>query len=397
MKIAFLTAGGIAPCLSSSIARLIYQYSKSNLDIKFYGYLNGYKGLLLGHKVEIPYSTVDKVNDIYKFGGTFLGNSRVKLSNINDCIKNKYVKKDENPFEVAANQLIKDKIDILHTIGGDDTNTTAAELVQFLKLKEYELTVVGLPKTIDNDIYPISQTLGSITAADQTAKFFKNIINENTTSTRQLIIHEVMGRNCGWLTAYSAYLYRKNHLKTMHFIPEININKDKWDIHAIYIPELQFNLNKESNRLLKIMNKYDCVNIFLSEGAGIKNIIDEKKKLGEDIKKDAFGHVRLDEINPGIWYANYFKNKLQCDKVLVQKSGYFSRSAAPNKEDLNLIFNYSDYAVKMALKSNSGVVGIDETTNKISCISFDKIKGNKLFNIKQDWFKNLLRSIKQSN
>ena len=65
MKIAFLTAGGIAPCLSSSIARLINQYSKSNLNIKFYGYLNGYKGLLLGNKIEIPNNIKDRVDDVY--------------------------------------------------------------------------------------------------------------------------------------------------------------------------------------------------------------------------------------------------------------------------------------------------------------------------------------------
>ena len=55
---------------------------------------------------------------------------------------------------------------------------------------------------------------------------------------------------------------------------------------------------------------YNCVNIFLSEGAGIDNIVKEKQQNGESIKRDAFGHVRLDEINPGIWYSNYFKNKL---------------------------------------------------------------------------------------
>ena len=92
MKIAFLTAGGIAPCLSSSIARLIYKYSKLNLDVQFYGYLNGYKGLLLGNNTKIPNDIVNRVGDIYKFGGTFLGNSRVKLSNIDDCIKNRYIK-----------------------------------------------------------------------------------------------------------------------------------------------------------------------------------------------------------------------------------------------------------------------------------------------------------------
>jgi len=375
---------------------LIYNYSKLNIGTEFYGYLYGYKGLLMGNKIKISKEVLNNIDDIYKYGGTFLGNSRVKLSNTDDCIKNKYINKDEFPLEIASNQLIKDKIDILHTIGGDDTNTTALELVKYLKTKNYTLTVVGLPKTIDNDIYPIAQSLGAYTAAEQSAIFFKNIVYEYTTSSRQLIIHEVMGRNCGWLTAYSAYIYQKEMLKKTKFLPNIGLLKEKWEIHAIYIPEVNFNLINEVKRLKKIMNSYDCVNIFLSEGAGIENIIKEKEKNREKINKDAFGHYRLDEINPGEWYANYFKDNLNCDKVLVQKSGYFSRSAAPNKKDLDLIFKHADYASKVAIEGINGVVGIEDSSKIIKCIPFNKIKGNKPFDISQKWFIDLLCSIGQN-
>ena len=392
MKVAFLTAGGIAPCLSSTIATLIEEYNKENKNITFYGYLHGYKGLLLGNIFSIP--NHKDISFLKEYGGSILGNSRVKLTNIDDCVKNGYINKGENPLEVAANQLKKNKIDVLHTIGGDDTNTTAGELVKYLSNINYKLTVVGLPKTIDNDVYPIKQTLGAFTAAEQTSLFFQNIVNENTTSSRQLIIHEVMGRNCGWLTAYSSYLYRK-HLKSMKFIPELLLNKDKWDIHAIYIPEYNFSLSDEVKRLKKNMDKYDCVNIFLSEGAGIDNIIKEMKNNNEDIKYDAFGHVRLDEINPGKWYANFFKDKLNCDKVLVQKSGYFSRSAKPNEEDLELIQKSSSKAVKFALDGTSCVVGQSDKTNNIDSIDFLEIKGGKKFDINQKWFLNLLKEINQ--
>ena len=396
MKVAFLTSGGIAPCLSSSIARMIYSYSKLNKDIEFIGYLHGYKGLLTGKKIIISKEDISNIEILYDYGGTFLGNSRVKLTNVEDCIIKGYIKSSENPLEVAANQLLKDKIDVLHTIGGDDTNTTAADLVNFLKAKGHELTVVGLPKTIDNDIIPVSQSLGAYTAAKQSALFFKNIVNENTTSSRQLIIHEVMGRNCGWLTAYSAHIYRKNILSKMNFLQNLGVVSEKWDIHAIYIPEEKFDLETESARLKKNMDKYDCVNIFLSEGAGIDNVINEKKKRGEKIKLDAFGHVRLDEINPGKWYSSYFKKKLKCDKVLVQKSGYFSRSSSPSKEDLKLIFLHADFAVNIAMKKQSGVIGIHDKSQKISCINFSEIKGHKLFDVSVGWYKQLKKDINQS-
>ena len=158
MKIAFLTAGGLAPCLSSSIVSIIKHYKKYNSSFQFIGYINGYKGLLMGNSMDIPSNIDNNEKDIYTFGGSFIGNSRVKLSNIDNCIENGYIKPDEIPVEIAANQLIKDKVDILHTIGGDDTNTTAADLVNYLEQKKYKLTVVGLPKTIDNDVYPLKQT-----------------------------------------------------------------------------------------------------------------------------------------------------------------------------------------------------------------------------------------------
>ena len=395
MRVAFLTAGGLAPCLSSSISLLIEEYSKLDIDIEFFAYKNGYKGLLNGDIISIPNHVANNVEHIISYGGSFIGNSRVKLTNIEDCIKNGYINENENPLTKAANQLKLDNINILHTIGGDDTNTTAGDLVKYLNENNYDLTVVGLPKTVDNDVYPIHQTLGAITAAQQGSLFFNNIVNENTTSSRQLIIHEVMGRNCGWLTAATAYEYRKL-LENKVFIQEIMLDKKKWDIHAIYIPEQELDFQSECQRLNQIMDKIDCVNIFLSEGAGLQTILNEMKTKGEDIKYDAFGHVRLDEINPGLWFAKNFKNELKADKVLVQKSGYFSRSAAPNIEDINLIRKSSKIAVQSALNSQSGVVGLDEeNNNQMSCIEFKRIKGGKPFNTNIDWFNKMLIEIKQ--
>tara|TARA_X000001036_G_scaffold129322_1_gene122316 strand:+ start:2750 stop:3937 length:1188 start_codon:yes stop_codon:yes gene_type:complete len=393
MRVAFLTAGGLAPCLSSSIAFLINEYAKLDIDIKFFAYKNGYKGLLQGDIISIPNSVIEKVDILSSYGGSAIGNSRVKLTNIDDCKKNGYIKNNETPLSVAAEQLKKDKIDILHTIGGDDTNTSAGDLVKYLKNNNYNFTVVGLPKTVDNDVYPIKQTLGASTAANQGAVFFNNIVNENTTSSRQLIIHEVMGRNCGWLTAATAFEYRKI-LNKKEFIPELLIDKRKWDIHAIYLPEKEINFDLECNRLNKIMDKHDCVNIFLSEGAGLKAIIAEMKSNNEEIKYDAFGHVRLDEINPGLWFAKNFKKKLNAHKVLVQKSGYFARSAAPISKDIDLIKKTAIFAVKSALKSISGVVGLDEDkNNQMECIEFERIKGGKPFDINLDWYKDMLNEI----
>jgi pyrophosphate--fructose-6-phosphate 1-phosphotransferase len=395
MKIAFLTAGGIAPCLSSSIGALIEKYNEIAPDAELIGYLNGYRGLLLGNSIEFPDSAKTNFATLYDFGGSPIGNSRVKLTNVDDCVKRGYVLEGQDPLKVAADQLVKDKVDILHTIGGDDTNTMAAQLSFYLKENNYNLTVVGLPKTVDNDVFPITQTLGAWTAAEQGAIFFENIANENTTSTRQLIIHEVMGRNCGWLTARTAYDYRER-MKQRNFIPELLINQEKWDIDAVYIPETDFDFNIECERLIKRMDEKDGVNIFLSEGAGLETIVREMESNGEEVPRDAFGHVRLDDINPGQWFAKQFTNALNAEKVLVQKSGYFARSAKPNERDLDLIKQSAFFGAEKAIIGESGVAGLDDDhRQELRLIEFERIKGEKPFDEHMDWYQSMLKEIGQ--
>ena len=396
MKIAFLTAGGIAPCLSSSIGALIEKYNEIAPDAKLIGYLNGYQGLLLGRSIAFPDSVKKDFNRLHDFGGSPIGNSRVKLTNIEDCIQRGYVSDGENPLEVAAKNLKKDGVNILHTIGGDDTNTMAAQLSFYLQSNSYDLTVVGMPKTVDNDVFPVSQTLGAWTAAEQGAIFFENIVNENTTSTRQLIIHEVMGRHCGWLTAKTAFDYRAR-MKERTFLPELLVEQKKWDVHAIYIPEQDFDFKSEVERLRIVMDEKDGVNIFLSEGAGQEAIIREFESMGKTVPRDAFGHVRLDEINPGQWFAKQFAKDLGAEKTLVQKSGYFARSAKANFQDLELIKKSAFYGAEQALEGRSGLVGLDDDQNNhLRLIEFERIKGGKPFDISLDWYQSMLKEIGQN-
>ena len=395
MKIAFLTAGGIAPCLSASIGALIEAYNESAPKAELMGYLNGYQGLLLGKSIAIPPSVREKTDILYEYGGSPIGNSRVKLTNVKDCVKRGYVKEGEDPLKLAAEQLVKDGVNILHTIGGDDTNTMAAQLSFYLKENDYDLTVVGLPKTVDNDVFPITQTLGAWTAAEQGAVFFENIANENTTSHRQLIIHEVMGRNCGWLTAYTAKVYHER-LKQRNFLPEILIDQPRWDVDAVYIPEIDMDFEAECARLKSLMDEKDSVNIFLSEGAGTDAIIKEMEASEEQVERDAFGHVALDTLNPGQWFAKQFTDRLGAEKTLVQKSGYFGRSAAPNQQDLELIKASGKLGVSMALQSRSGVIGLDDDKgSELGLIDFKRIKGGKPFDYTVNWFNTLMAEISQ--
>ena len=171
-KVAILTAGGLAPCLNSAIGSLIERYTEIDPSIEIICYRGGYKGLLLGDSYTVTPEVRQKASLLQRFGGSVIGNSRVKLTNIKDCVKRGLVKEGEDPQKVAADQLIKDGVEILHTIGGDDTNTAAADLAAFLPRNDYGLSVIGLPKTVDNDVFPIKQSLGAWTAAEQGAALF---------------------------------------------------------------------------------------------------------------------------------------------------------------------------------------------------------------------------------
>lgn len=223
-RVALLTAGGFAPCLSSAVGGLIERYTEISPEVEIIAYQYGYHGLLTGNKIVIDDEVRKNAGILHRFGGSPIGNSRVKLTNVDDCVKRGLVKEGENPLTVAAQQLKTDGVDVLHTIGGDDTNTTAADLAAYLKENDYDLTVVGLPKTIDNDVIPIRQSLGAWTAAEEGAGFAANIIGEHRSGPRMLIVHEVMGRHCGWLTAATALEYRK-WLDTQEFVPGIGLSK----------------------------------------------------------------------------------------------------------------------------------------------------------------------------
>jgi|SRR5690625_1594368 len=394
-RVALLTAGGFAPCLSSAVGGLIERYTQVAPDVEIIAYQHGYHGLLTGNYVVVDEEARKKASELHKFGGSPIGNSRVKLTNAEDLVKRGLVNEGDNPLTVAAKQLQEDGVDILHTIGGDDTNTTAADLAAYLEDNGHHLTVVGLPKTIDNDIVPIRQSLGALTAAEQASVFAQNIIGEHRVNPRMLIVHEVMGRHCGWLTAAAAQHY-KDWLNEQTWVPSIGLSKERWDIHGLYLPELHIDIEEEAKRLRTIMDEQGNVNIFLSEGAGVPEIVAELEAAGEEVQRDPFGHVKLDTINPGQWFADQFAKAIGAEKVMVQKSGYFSRSAAANEEDVKLIKSMTDLAVDTALKGESGVIGHDEENGDVlTAIAFPRIAGGKAFDINQGWFGSLLSNIGQ--
>ncbi len=394
-KVALLTAGGFAPCLSSAVGGLIQRYTEVAPEVEIIAYRHGYQGLLSGDHLTVTDTVRANAGLLHEYGGSPIGNSRVKLTNAQNLVERGLVADGVDPLAYAAERLTADGVDVLHTIGGDDTNTTAADLAAYLAEHDYQLTVVGLPKTIDNDVVPIRQSLGAWTAAEQGSVFAQNIVGEHNSGSRMLIVHEVMGRHCGWLTAATAKAYR-DWLDTRQWLPEIGLSREAWDVHAVFVPEAVIALGAEAARLRQVMDTVGNVTIFLSEGAGVDSIVADLEKSGAEVPRDPFGHVKLDKINPGAWFADQFASLLGAEKVMVQKSGYFSRSAAANDADLALIRSMTELAVDCALRGESGVIGEDEENGDVlTAIAFDRIAGGKAFDLSTDWYTAMLAGIGQ--
>ena len=160
---------------------------------------------------------------------------------------------------------------------------------------------------------------------------------------------------------------------------------------------MKIDLDAEAERLKAIMDEQGNVNIFLSEGAGVPEIIAEIEAAGGEVQRDPFGHVKLDTINPGQWFAKQFAEKIDAEKVMVQKSGYFSRSSRANADDLRLIKSMTDLAVECAFKGESGVIGHDEEDgDRLKAIPFPRIAGGKPFDISAPWFVEMMAEIGQT-
>merc|ERR1712238_175132 len=118
---------------------------------------------------------------------------------------------------------------------------------------------------------------------------------------------------------------------------------------------------------------------------------------GEEVPRDAFGHVSLAKINPGNYFSSHLAKLVEAEKTIVQKSGYFARAAPANDFDRDLIGRCAQEGVKSAVSGVSGCMGEDEDKEgtPIRAIEFERIKGGKPFVTSQGWFQEMLKEIGQ--
>lgn len=245
--IGILTSGGDAPGLNAAI-RALCLTGKNKYNMKFIGFHNGYQGLIDNDTIKLDSETVQ---NLYNQGGTFLGTSRVKP--FKNPVPNP--KTGLLPVEAIKETFKKNKLDALVCLGGNGTNTTASLLF------DAGFNVIGLPKTIDNDILGTDETFGFQSAIEVATAGLESIRTTARSHSRIMVV-EIMGHKVGWLGLYSG----------------IAANAD-----VILLPEIPYNIKKLSASIKKkLSNGQNYLIVACSEGALNE---DEAKLSKKEFKK----------------------------------------------------------------------------------------------------------------
>ncbi len=317
-KAAIMTCGGLSPGLNNVI-RSLYMQLFHRYGVKtVLGLRNGYRGLnpKYGHTPLLL--TQDVVERIHRIPGTILGTSRG----------------EEDPV-IAVDALEREGIDILFAIGGDGTLKGAHRIWMEGKRRGLKIAIVGVPKTIDNDIHFVYKTFGFDTAVEEAKKVLDCAHTEARSHPHGIGLVKIMGRNSGFVVAYAALASR--------------------DVNFALIPEIAFKLEGENGLLQHLENRLqarDHALIVVSEGAG-QDLMGERRT-----EKDASGNVRHQDVGAFLKekIQQHFKSKnLEVNLKYIDPS-YTVRSVLPNANDSIYCDNLSRYAVHAAMAGKTDLV-----------------------------------------
>ncbi|MBN2542880.1 ATP-dependent 6-phosphofructokinase [bacterium] len=310
-KIGILTGGGDCPGLNSVIRAAVWK-GIEEYGFEMVGIRRGWKGLT--ENLTTPL-TLDNVTSIWNQGGTILNTSRT----------NPY--KEENGVEKAKDTYKKLKLEGLIAIGGDDTL-----MVAYNFFKE-GFNTVGVPKTIDNDVAATDYTFGFDTAINIAMETLDRL-HTTAASHERVMVVELMGRHAGWITLEAGIAGGAD---------------------IIIIPETPFEIDNIVKRLKKIREggkNYAIVAV--SEGAKISTVEDEDEDgsfVLKDLKKDAFGHVKLGGI--GKVLADEIEDRTGYETRSVQL-GHIQRGGPPTAFDRFLGTRFGLAAIDLVAEGKFG-------------------------------------------
>ncbi len=351
-------SGGPSSVINASLYGIVKQALSEPSITKVYGAVYGIKGLLRGELIDFSQEDENEIELLPTTPSSALGSCRYKLNDY---------EVDDSDYATLLALFKKYDIRYFFYIGGNDSMDTCDKLNKYLKSSGYDCMVMGVAKTIDNDIYGTDHCPGYGSAAKYVASTFMEIYQDATVyDTPQVVIVEVMGRNAGWLTAASALASHYGNGPDFIYLPEVPFDLEDF-------------LNKVEDRV-----KYDnTVVVAVSEGIRDENgtYISEYASLKKD--KDSFGHVQMGGLAATL--KEMIKQRLNV-KVRGIELSLLQRCAAhiASETDMNEAISVGRHAVKMALEGKSGyMVGLKRISNDPYETDFMLIDLSKAANFEQ--------------
>jgi len=306
-RVGLLTGGGDCPGLNAVIGAVVRKMDKHGVEVL--GILDGWKGMIEGLSKPL---TVESTSEILPMGGTIIGTTRT----------NPY-KDPKKSIPRLKENMEKFGLDALIAVGGDDTLGVAYRLY-----KEENFPVVGVPKTIDNDLSATDYTFGFDTAVNVAMEAIDRI-RTTAESHHRVIVVEVMGRHAGWIATYAGLAGGAD---------------------VILIPEKPFDIDEvaeilKQNRQRSKVHDYNIV--VVAEGARFK----DGTTITQTAERDEFGHVRLGGIGHHI--ARLIEEKTGYETRVVVL-GHLQRGGPPTAFDRILGIRFGIEAARLVLNRDFG-------------------------------------------
>lgn len=292
-NIAIAQSGGPTAAINATLAGVFARAKKTEEVDEIYGALNGIEGIINDHLINLRHIIMNEEDKdlLMKTPSTILGSCRYKLPSLEE---------DDLQYKTIVENLQKHHIKVFFYIGGNDSMDTVMKLDADLKREQIDICVVGVPKTIDNDLMETDHTPGFGSAAKYVAISLQEIIRDSRVySIPSVTIVEIMGRDAGWLAASSCVLRANGEPAP----------------HLIYLPESTFTLEQYIQDVKNAMTRYKAVIIAVSEGVTFPD------GGSEEQAKDAFGHTQNAGIGKKLeeYTAKHFQCKVRSIELNVMQ------------------------------------------------------------------------------
>jgi 6-phosphofructokinase 1 len=313
-----VTCGGLCPGLNNVIRSLVLELHHGYGVREILGFVSGYQGLDPWRGSEPIPLTPEFVEDIHKEGGTELNTSRGPVD-----------------ISVAVDNLIRRKVDILFVIGGDGTQRGGEAILREAQQRGHALSVVGVPKTIDNDVAFVSRTFGYVTAVEEAVKAINCAHTEAHSVHNGISLVKIMGRHAGFIAAGATIASQ--------------------DVNFTLVPEVPFVLEGEDGFLAalkrRVLKRAHAV-ILVAEGAGqhLFGPGDDQYDASGNLKSKDIGNFLRERIEA------YFKAEDIPNTFRYFDPSYLIRSVPASAEDAILCDFFARNAVHAAMAGKTGLV-----------------------------------------